>query len=353
MSIFDIFKSRWSAGKMTEDDRKRLFWYLKRRTSYTAWKREAEAFDRFAEIFEKQVIEEPIAKAETMIGDTNWESHYPDVLKGQVYYEKGLERLLRGDRTVWLYNDRGILDDAQNISGNWYSELVNHGMRGDHGYDGKYVDELTKSMEEFSKACSDTGYLQPMMADRPALEFWGEWMECVLNNEEYPRNPDPGMRTFKYSLIVYPDPLPPVPEPETEVLIRTGEEVPVFGIYEPQVKDGCMNYLLGSVPAPTLEYEGSDDRPVTWRLIWEDKRYIDGEIPSEESRCFTDVNTAEPYVAPSVANDLLSAKTGELCLRSGNWAVLDDLDARESVLKGKPMPQYAGRDVIWVWSPSR
>jgi DUF2075 family protein len=36
---------------MSVEDRKRMFWYLKRKTSYTAWKREADSFDRFANIF--------------------------------------------------------------------------------------------------------------------------------------------------------------------------------------------------------------------------------------------------------------------------------------------------------------
>jgi len=137
MGLFDLFKTQWSAGKMTPDDRKKIFWYLKRKTSYTAWKREADAFDTFAVIFKKQVVEEPIAKAVMSIGNTDWERFYSQILKAQVLYEQGLARLLQGDRNVWLYNDRGILGDAGTISNSWHSELVSNGARGDHFHDGR------------------------------------------------------------------------------------------------------------------------------------------------------------------------------------------------------------------------
>ena len=87
MGLPDLFKTRWSAGGMTEEDRKKLFWYLKRKTSYTAWKRQAYAFDRFAEIVEQEVKEEPRTKRVRTFGGNNWESSYPEILKAQVLYE--------------------------------------------------------------------------------------------------------------------------------------------------------------------------------------------------------------------------------------------------------------------------
>ena len=256
---------------MTPDDRKKLFWFLKRKTSYTAWKREADAFDAFAVIFKKQVVEQPHAKG--LMDGTYWEPSYSEILKAQVLYEKGLARLFQGDRSVWLYNDRGILGDAGTISNSWYSELVNNGARGDHTYDGKYVAEMTEAIKIFDIASGDTGYLQSMMADTPATECW---------------------TTFWYDIFVklpLPSPVPDVPVPTAEVLVKTNDEVPVFGIYEPQVKDGCMNYLLAGTPAPKLEITDGTyvvGRPisVTWRLIWEDTRYLDGVIPEEEALYF-------------------------------------------------------------------
>jgi hypothetical protein len=55
-----------------------------------------------------------------------------------------------------------------------------------------------------------------------------------------------------FALLPLPRSLREPLSPESETLIRTNEIAPAFGIYEPQIKDGCMNYLLGGVPAPTI-----------------------------------------------------------------------------------------------------
>jgi len=348
MGLFDIFKTQWSAGKMTPDDRKKLFWFLKRKTSYTAWKREADAFDAFSAIFKKQVIEEPRPKPKLSAFGQNWETSYPQILKAQVLYEKALARLLQGDRSVWLYNERGLFGDASNISSYWYSELVNNGARCDHFFDGKYVEEMTEAIKVFYIAARDTGYQQSMMADRPAPHWWGEGIDCLLKNELFPRYPEPGdIKRKLASLIRYPDPLPEVPVAEKEILIRTGENTPVFGIYEPQVKDGCMNYLLQDTPAPLLDWD--NPRPVTWRLIWEDTRYVDGVIPPEEALYFPPEEKIVQLARPVSTPDLPSALTGDVCSKSGNWAVLEDVNGKKMFQKGDKLPQHNGRDVTWLW----
>ena len=96
----------------------------------------------------------------------------------------------------------------------------------------------------------------------------------------------------------------------------------MFGIYEPQIKDGCMNYLLGGTPAPTLwENDGVESTgnvlSVNWRLIWEDRRYQDGTIPAEERQYFPlAAVSAAPTLAP--AEDLISARSDESCLQTGD-----------------------------------
>ena len=231
MHFLALFKAKWSPGMMTETDRKKIFWSLQRRTSYPAWQREVEIFDRFAAVFEKQVREQPHAPG--LMDGTDWPPFYSKVVKAQVFYEQALERLLTGDRTIFLYNGRGAMVDATTLSEYWYTELVNNGARGDHTYDGKYVPALTALMQEFSEACDARGYLQPMMSETPAPELWSAfWYDDYV----------------EYGI---PHDVPDVP-PSTDIVVRTGNEVPVFGIYEPQIKDGCMNYLLAGTDAPTI-----------------------------------------------------------------------------------------------------
>ena len=339
MSIFDMFKSKWSPKLMSEDDRRRLFWYLKRKSSYTAWKTLADAFDRFAELFERQVREQPIHVPDglTVEWGTNWEMLYSKVLKGQVLYEQGLERLRRGDRTVWLYNDLGVLDDASNVADYWYMALVNHGPHGDVYFDGKYIDQLTASIETVGTHLATTaGVLQSIMADAPAFDAWSRERMAGLSRR-----------------VPFPSTLPEVPVPESDVAVRTGESLPCFGIYEPQVVDGCLNYLLEGVPAPqALLIDDVDGefamRSVTWKLIWEDRRYLDGTIPAEERIYFPPVSA--PSATPTAAGDgITSGQTNEIVSISGMWAVADNISAREHFTLGDRLPQFGGRDVVWVW----
>jgi hypothetical protein len=266
MGVFDIFRNKWSAGAMTEVDRQKIFWLLKRRTSYTAWKREADAFDAFAAIVEKQLKEQPHAPG--WGNGTDWHDYYIEVVKGQVFYEQGLARLKQGDRTVWLCNSLGALDKARTISNRWYVDLVNHGIWGDTSFDGKYVPAMTEAMKVVRACSAEAGYTQPNIP--PQLYSAPE----TFDTERFAtlRLPRP------------PNPLPEVPVPTGKpVLINNGNMVPVFGIYEPQVEDGCMNYLLGGAPAPRHNYSYWSFK---WRLIWQDDRYRDGFVPLEEAFYF-------------------------------------------------------------------
>jgi hypothetical protein len=333
MGIFDFLKSQWSAGTITPEDRQKMFWYLKRKTSYTAWKRESDVFDRFAKLFGKQVKEQPHAPG--YMGGTDWPDFYPRVLKAQVCYEQGLDRLKQGDRTVWLYNERGILDDATTISSHWHCELINNGMRGDHTYDGKYVEEMKQAMRLFFIAKNDTGYIQPMMACTPAPEFWGEFLIEKINTTNHP--------------LILPD----VPVPENEIVVRTDEEVPVFGIYEPQIKEGCLNYLLAGTPAPVLwGKEAGQQFNVKWRLIWEDKRYLDGTVPIEEMDYFppeaeAKIITELAKIPVEVQN--ITAFTEDQCPKEGNWVPIGQLDGKIKLKKGDVMPRYLDGWTTWVW----
>jgi hypothetical protein len=329
MGILDFLKHKWSAGEMTQEDRKKIFWYLKRKTSYTAWKRQADAFDKFADIFEKQVMEEPHVPG--YMDGTDWEPYFPEILKCQVLYEKALARLKTGDRSVFLYNELGLMGDALTIASSWHVNMVNdeqyvYGKDLGHSLGGKYVLDMVKAMEEWFTCADSAGYLQPQFADMPAPELFEKGY---------------------FDRYQYPAFIPDVPVPVEEIVVRSGEVSPVFGIYEPQIKDGCMNYLLGSVPAPN--YGLASPRPVTWKLIWEDNRYLDGHISSEEEQYFPpQVKPAQPQPA-FVGADLITASTGQTCPKDGNWAVMNDLQGKATLKKGDKMPQHQGRDVVWVW----
>ncbi len=341
MSIFDIFKTKWSAKHMTDDDRRKIFWYMKRKTSYTAWRANADAFDRFAAIFETQVKEEPFVARPGVdpTWGTNWETSYPEILKAQVFYEQGLARLLNGDRTVWLYNDQGILGDAHVIADHWYMALVNHGPHGDIFFRGKYVDDLTAAMVELSHyAGAISGVAQEAWENPNFYEFWSKERMASLDQK-----------------VPFPQTLPDVPIPTKQVLVCTGDPAPCFGIFEPQVPDGCMSYLLEGVAVPSAVTIDEKDgerytRPAAWRLIWEDDRYLDGTIPDEEKDYFPPIEKVIATKPVEVTPDsIISLETNERVSKPGMWVVSNRLDVRKRFELGDKLPQHEGRDVVWLW----
>lgn len=338
MSIFDLFRSEWSSVEMTENDRQNIFWFEKRKSSYTAWKALSDSWDEFAKIFERQVREQPHVPHDGLPSNwgTHWERSYREIVQAQALYEEGLTRLLKGDRTVFLYNNAGVFDYAYVISEYWYSCLVNHGMHGDKFFEGKYVPELTDAIIAFSKFAQVTaGVQQHMMAEAPAPDtFSRTWIERIAKECQIP------------SVVSE------VPDGSSTVRIFTGCELPLCGIYEPQIRDGCMNYLLAGVPAPTyIVYDKrgmSSHRPVTWRLLWEDDRYVEGGIPPEEKLYFP----ASASIAPTVtlaSDDLISASSDQVCPKTGIWALANSIDTRERFEIGDKFPLVSNRDVVWVW----
>jgi hypothetical protein len=289
-------------------------------------------------LFERQVKEQPLVVEDGLDPaqwGTNWEGSYPEVLKAQVLFERGLARLRQGDRTVWRYNDLGTLLDAYNIYGYWWSVLVNHGPHGDIYFEGKYVDEMVAILHDVqSHAFATTGILQSPLEEPPAPHLWTPSFIARLDRE-----------------VPFPTPLPDVPIPGEEVIVRTGHPVPRFGIYEPLVEDGCMNYLLEGAPAPKAVNRGGIIRPAAWRLIWEDKRYLDGLIPEEERLYFkpTEALKSAPPQTHTKIDPVLSQLSNEQVSKSGMWVVAHRLNIRQWFELGDTLPRHEGLDVVWLW----
>jgi hypothetical protein len=155
--------------------------------------------------------------------------------------------------------------------------------------------------------------------------------------------------------VPFPKTLPDVPIAMKQVLVRTGDPAPCFGIFEPQVPDGCMSYLLEGVavpPAETIDEKSGESyvRPAAWRLIWEDDRYLDGIIPEEEKDYFPATEPVSPAAPIEVASDpVISLETNQRASRSGMWVVANRLDIRKRFESGDKLPQHEGRDVVWLW----
>ena len=114
--------------------------------------------------------------------------------------------------------------------------------------------------------------------------------------------------------------LPQTPKPKGSP-IKTGQHVPVSGIWMPALPSGAPNYLWegnnaweGQRVVRQIDYPevideempqvaeidyGYDTEPTTWTLLWQDDRYKDGKIPDEEGT-YLDASTEPPPWPPVV-----------------------------------------------------
>lgn len=391
MAFFDFLKPKWSAGKMTEDDRRREFWLLKRSTSYTDWKRCRDRYAVFVDLLERQCKEEPtgrmgarqlaveVAGTQRLIAQgvlppsalngienyytTKWDARtYADALRGLALYDAGLARLRQGDRSVWLHNSQGALEDACNVAMHYYALIYQGGPKGGDGmeYYGKYVFAMKAALLwAMENGGFSAGGLQPAMANMSSASVWDETRRIDFQGKQ-----DMLILGERDSLLMQTShltSLPDVPAPADEILVQTGQPCPVFGIYEPQVRDGVMTYMCQGQEAlrygEPCWYPGGG-QPVSWKLIWTDERYLDGKIPDEESSYFPP--EAEPDFSAWVGEELdtdaprdqlIALRTGEPASYSGTWAADTDLGGRVLWRKGDRLPQHKGRDVRWVFVP--
>lgn len=392
MALFDFLKPKWTANKMTEEDRARQFWLAQRRTSYTAWKRCRDAYAVYVDLVERQCKEEPVGRmgpraleayrtlVERWVRDgrfpsdalnnfeddntTEWTSaSFARAQGGLAFYDKGLALLKQGDRSVFQHNSRGFLEDAYHRADHEYQMYVLGGRNGGDGmvYYGKYVPAIKAALEWASQ---ETGFaaggLQAKMANMSAPVIWEDTREVYDSTEKRKKRLIGCSDRWKRETSHLKE-LPRVPQPPEEVVVRTGEPCPVFGIYEAQVKDGLMVYMCAGAEAYRYGeprwYPGGG-QPITWRLIWEDQRYLDGIIPAEEADYFPEAMMPPDFshlVGEELENDwrsdqLVVARSGEPAPYTGRWAARDDLGGRVFWRKGDPLPMNKGQPTDWVYS---
>ncbi|MDY7547203.1 Imm72 family immunity protein [Glaciimonas sp. CA11.2] len=163
---------------------------------------------------------------------------------------------------------------------------------------------------------------------------------------------------------IFPEDLPSCPpyNHNHQDQIFTGGTIPTDGIWEPwfimpifkntdpakmAAKVGCPNYFLAGAVATEYQLEGTDTwEEVWWRLLWEDKRYLDGTIPAEEA----DYLKTRPPVAPQIFTDH-KAYPGDVCPITGNWHAPHMQGKTVRVEAGNIMPgskiNAAGNAVTW------
>ena len=274
----------------TDTERAQIFFWLKKVSSATAWRR----------IFEFYRVWTVSAENSLRVADENgWAgktaiptSDYLLILKGLSHCEDGVIQLSKGDKRVFKFDANGKFAMARRILFHW-AEMTTRIEQGENIIDENHTPFWIEFCETLTSACQAwqecaQHVLEPRYLDEPGLTLYGDWLRNEL------------------ALLHFPENLPALPDPSDNVFIKTGDRIPCSGIWEPIDEKktpltrifnravpptrpfnpvGAMNYLHGGSKAPRITVEtGTDniDFDTTWRLLWSDERYLDEEIPIEE-----------------------------------------------------------------------
>jgi hypothetical protein len=356
---------------MTDNERRKVFWLVKKYSSYTAWQALADAYYTFADAWLKAM-----KLADDADIDEFNQRATKDILDGRIAFEKGLPRLRQGDRTVWRRNSRGVL-----IQGLYQLHFIDRIMDPEeYMFDWmKNKDEVVATHKTLVKASFGQGIVVEHEDPNESAPL-GSWNVLETVHPLYGPMNDPAHFNFPLSL-------PEVPSPAAFV-VETGSEVPYDGIYEPEWGDlakesnglfgkivsaikgsakaepprligneedaddfppsprrehvGCMNYLLAGTVAPYYaDLENAPPMPVSWRLIWKDARYLDGAIPEEEAE----------YLKPIIQtkNSQQSCPGGQPCPKEGWWYTPAKADSRQYFKEGTVMPRFESDYGETIW----
>lgn len=311
-----------------EEDRKALFWWLKRNTSFVAIASNASLWSAFVREWEAWLrsMDQPSEHLLTT---------FKVALDTEIAYEHGLKRLRLGDHGVF---------DAKSSEG-WLAKL-NTGL----------IDRRMEWVGDPGSISRRDGV--PLAV---VLSYYRAHDAAIAIASHGPGGYT-GSQFWQIQAFLRSMPGPhELPVPRWDVNFAPGKTAPKDGIYE-QVDDrghlvsGMAYFIKGRQAAPTewLEYgplAGSDKSAAfTWRLLWEDTRYKDGRIPDEEARYPTPTQSVAMARAPEPLRNL-RCEAGQPCPQTGYWISPALVEGRRRFEQGQAMPTVGGDygATIWQW----
>lgn len=332
------------------DVRRKIFWLLKRLTSYSLWEKKRNAWSIFTHAYEEAVKAWPEDDPERMSADG-----LSRIYRMLSLYNDGLADLKKGNRSVWL--EYGALTRAVR---EYYAVSAYIYPHPDYWERGIQEAPYPPKVEALNKLMRSS-------------EFLGDAAPFEISNtiDETPLIASPGWlldpKAYKYRFYALPYPMFPeslaeVPEP-TSTIVASGRRIPIDGVWEPvsihrnrllgvlpvgeaEIENsGCFNYFVRGARAPkvTGAFDEVADRfraaDTHWRLVWEDARYKGGIIP-DESEYF--IEPAPPEVLDdSPVNDV---RTHDICSASGLWGPVGYKNPPIHIAAGTVMPDLSVRD---------
>lgn len=344
--------------------RRRVFWLLKRLTSFSLWAKKRDAWEAFTRAYENALRTWPKSAPERMDADM-----LPRIFETLSLYSKGVEELGKGHRFVWRTGQ--ALEAALDISGTVHNFLYTHPDYWEHGAQTAPYPDKVEALNRLLLASTYEGDYAPIevpFGPRKSARYSSPG--ALLDPERY------RYRFYQLPYPVFPAEIPEAPA-GTDIIVSSGQRVPVDGIWEPvkierekafglvslgiksMENNGCFNYLVSDTKAPNVmgQWSEAESRTVRtgthWRLLWEDARYKGGVIP-DESEYFLEPTRVDSATAPQSAIGL-EIRTGDVCPVSGTWEAKEFGMKLIEVAKGQLMPDVLApspgsgeRRVHWV-----
>lgn len=359
--------------KIDQTLRNQAFYLIKKYTSYRILDIVYQLNKEFLDAFERQ-LRHPSATILDSITEHIQERHEKEYLK-HLYVldneEKSLVALLKLPYKNEAYSfffeggikgtifgrygdEKGLEEDI------FYQEL---GLGHAHGYIYKpydhslYVEKLLFS-SEIGGLAGITLYESEYNIPNKHEPIYIKWSYESLFSESY---------WPLVKKIVEPIEICPIYNENSQNEIAPGEEITISGIYEPWfelpvyeklINDpnynphvGCPNYFLNGAIATRYKLEGTEDwYDVKWRLIWEDKRYLDGTIPEEEKAYIFDLEHIGVNNTQHYDTEKLSVPGGLPCPKEGYWYTLAQENSRQYFKQNEVFPEIlknAWGKTIW------
>lgn len=310
----------------TPIERKATFWFLKHASSYTCWSRICEAYEELLEHLEK-LGDPSLGTAAFPLDDYERARWTTDEMR------RALAQLRAGDRRCFDTKVEPNFRNAAEPVIDWF-RLYNEGRYGP-GHIGPFYMSYTaywptlcglliECLAEWSFGSSILNFfkaLPPHAPYRPHYSrFYHPDYQFTPNSEidgisgrEVPKM-NQVLRWFRDHVDRFPE-LPSPPHGSALRILRSEEPIPTTGIWEPfrcspealaqRITDApenwdhwgppchpdLLNYLHEGIPAPTYKRWHSQKEDwvferVTWLLLWEDDRYGEKGIPTEEEELF-------------------------------------------------------------------
>ncbi|WP_032867303.1 Imm72 family immunity protein [Acinetobacter sp. 1000160] len=363
-----------------QEARARAFYLIKKYTSYTFLDQARNLYQQFLDAFERQLRNPPKEVLQHPYAEylqKRHESEYIHYLNKIVELENGLTLLRATQHKREAYNSFCNIDFTDWLFDRYADENIIYedpfyillGLGISRSTD--ILDPVNYKADPLGRKVEHTGSIRLILI---ALAYRNICMQSYLAGKVsepfayIDKNTIRKSQKWSYETIffskewpplrIYPEPIPICPPFNQNPIgqITTGEEVTVTGIYEPWLpingKVGCPNYFLDGSRATDYQLEGTDEWvDVKWRLIWEDKRYLDGTIPEEEKTYIFDIENIgikDTYCYAS-SPEKLSVRAGQICPKTGYWFTVAQENSRQYFKEGEILPEIKSDwgEVYW------